>query len=384
MSTKGQDLYSSVRSNDSMMSRSMQGGPHMSGVGIFFQQEPDGKVYVKTIVSGGSAERDGRVRVGDVICGVDGRDVIGEPVSVLRSLLLGHEGGYVVLTFARAVESGAEVDLDAVGGTVIAKFDVELMRGSPEYLARLDASRRYEGELMDLRQQLKQALAEEKEIAEEVERVKRVLQLERGASARRDKEIEDIRNAHQRETQALTEACRRAEQVKRDAVGRLMPVQTREGDMTEELARMKEKDRLRKEYVEELRKRHEEESGRLEAQLAKEQRSRREEQSARQEVERELAKGRAELKRESEHLRIISEQDRMHRDRTEMARRKFKELIDAMETVFGMGKEVEESAVTLQNDFLGARVSLPREPLGDSIAANNNADGRKDQNFFIA
>jgi len=134
-----------------------------------------------------------------------------------------------------------------------------------------------------------------------------------------------------------------------------------------------------------LRKRHEEESGRLEAQLAKEQRARREEQSARQEVDRELAKSRAELKRESEHLRIISEQDRMHRDRTEMARRKFKELIDAMETVFGMGKEVEESAVALQNDFLGARVSLPREPLGESIAANNQqGEGRRDQNFFIA
>jgi hypothetical protein len=40
----GQDLYSSVRSNDSMMSRSLANGPHMSGVGIFFQQEPDGKV----------------------------------------------------------------------------------------------------------------------------------------------------------------------------------------------------------------------------------------------------------------------------------------------------------------------------------------------------
>jgi len=153
------------------------------------------------------------VRVGDVICGVDGRDVIGEPVSVLRSLLLGHEGSYVVLTFARAVEAGAEIDADAVGNTVIAKFDVELMRGSPEYLARLDASRKYEGDLVDLRQQLKQALAEEKEIAEEVERVKRVLQLERGASARREKEMEDLRSSHQREVAALTEACRRAEQV---------------------------------------------------------------------------------------------------------------------------------------------------------------------------
>jgi hypothetical protein len=54
--------------------------------------------------------------------------------------------------------------------------------------------------------------------------------------------------------------------------------------LAEELARMKEKDRLRKEYVEELRKRHEEEASRLEAQLAKEQRARREEQAARVEV----------------------------------------------------------------------------------------------------
>ena len=159
----------------------------MSGVGIFFQQEGDGKVYVKTIVSGGSAERDGRVRVGDVMCGVDGRDVIGEPVSVLRSLLLGHEGSNVVLTFARAVDPSAEGDAVGDGGTVIAKFDVELQRGSPEYFARMDAARRYEAEMQDLRYQLKQTLGEEKEVAEEVERVKRVLQLERGASARREK-----------------------------------------------------------------------------------------------------------------------------------------------------------------------------------------------------
>jgi hypothetical protein len=89
-----------------------------------------------------------------------------------------------VLTFARAVEPG---EADHEGGTVIAKFDVELPRGSPEYFARVDATRRYEAEMQDLRYQLKTTLGEEKEVAEEVERVKRVLQLERGASARRKK-----------------------------------------------------------------------------------------------------------------------------------------------------------------------------------------------------
>ena len=31
-------------------------------MGIFFQQEGDGSVFVKTIVNGGSAEREGSVR----------------------------------------------------------------------------------------------------------------------------------------------------------------------------------------------------------------------------------------------------------------------------------------------------------------------------------
>jgi hypothetical protein len=66
--------------------------------------------------------------------------------------------------------------------------------------------------------------------------------------------------------------------------------------LAEELARMKEKDRLPKEYVEEQRKRHEEEASRLEAQLAKEQRARRKKQAARVEVD-----GRRKNERSREH-----------------------------------------------------------------------------------
>ena len=353
---RGDDIYSSIRSVDSIASRSLAGGsaPHMSGVGIFFQQEGDSKVYAKTIVSGGSAECDGRVRVGDVICGVDGRDVIGEPASVLRSLLLGHEGSSVVLTFARAVDQEGAPD----SGAVIAKFDVELVRGSPEYFAKMDAARRYEAEMQDLRYQLKQTLNEEKEIAEEVERVKRVLQLERGASARREKEMEEIRSNHMREVASLTEACRRAESARREALSRLEPVRSREEDMTEELARMKEKDRLRKEYVEELRKRHEEEASRLESQLAKEQRSRREEQSARVDVERELERHKKELKKEMDYARVCSDQDRAHRERFEMCKNKVKDLADAVDTLHGMASDLEESAAHLKADFVGSRSAL--------------------------
>ena len=46
---------------DSVASKTLVSGsgPNMIGVGVFFQQESDGKVYAKTVVSGGSAERDG-------------------------------------------------------------------------------------------------------------------------------------------------------------------------------------------------------------------------------------------------------------------------------------------------------------------------------------
>ena len=49
-------------------------------------------------VSGGAAERDGTVMVGDVIIAVDDREVIGEPLAVLRSLILGQQGSTVKLS----------------------------------------------------------------------------------------------------------------------------------------------------------------------------------------------------------------------------------------------------------------------------------------------
>ena len=61
-------------------------------------------------------------------------------MSILRSLLLGQEGTNVILTFARAVEE--DENGNDLGKTVVAKFDVDLTRGSPEYFARMDAARR--------------------------------------------------------------------------------------------------------------------------------------------------------------------------------------------------------------------------------------------------
>ena len=62
-----------------------------AGVGIFFQQDVGGFVVVKTIVKGGSAERDGTVQIGDRILSVDDRSVAGKSLAVLRSLSMGRK-----------------------------------------------------------------------------------------------------------------------------------------------------------------------------------------------------------------------------------------------------------------------------------------------------
>lgn len=104
-----------------------QGGGDQAGVGVFMQQDQgETKVYVKKVVAGGSAARSGRVEVGDVITRVDGQDVEGQPVSALRRLIVGTQGTYVRLGFRR----NDKFD-----------FEVNLMRGTPDYLATLSVPR---------------------------------------------------------------------------------------------------------------------------------------------------------------------------------------------------------------------------------------------------
>lgn len=142
-------------------------------------------MYVKTIVSGGSAERDKTIHVGDSICRVDDRDCLHEPLPVLRksvflkmlhfflstfffpSMILGPQGTFVKLTFAR-VSGNETIQVHFLSfcfifiywGTFSKKhYEVRLMRGTAEYFSALDASFRRQGELDALRGQLREALA---------------------------------------------------------------------------------------------------------------------------------------------------------------------------------------------------------------------------------
>ena len=76
-----------------------------AGVGILFveEEDPSGfvRVTVKALIEGGSAERTGMVRAGDMVVRVGNQDVIGKPLSVLRTMIPGPIGSYCRLGFLR-------------------------------------------------------------------------------------------------------------------------------------------------------------------------------------------------------------------------------------------------------------------------------------------
>jgi len=322
-------------------------GRQQPGVGLFFH-EVNGRIMVKTIVSGGSAERDGRVQVGDVLIAVDGTDVRGSGNSghVFRNMIVGPEGSTVRLKLLRGE------GVNAFG------YEVELLRGSPEYFAGLEQERKYEEELMELKLQLKQALAEEQQVAEEVERVKRLLVAERGEKERREREQEQLAAAIDDDKQQLIEALRKVEGARRDVDTRLIPVQEHEQELTEELARQTEKDRLRKEYIEELQKRHEERKGQLEAQLQLIRKQRAEEQVARMELQALLMKAQAEMKAALQLEKMKAQHDAHWKvKQLEEERELSKELLENSDSLAGYLHELQSRMGAMHEGFF---VNMPQ------------------------
>jgi hypothetical protein len=117
-----------------------------AGVGLFFQQKPNHHdvVYVKTIVKGGSAEKEGTVQVGDVLKQVDGK--VCPSMSELRGHILGEVGTFVSLLMAREDQDGNA-----------ATYEVSLMRGNVEYFGQLQQKARMQEEVERLRQALVRA-----------------------------------------------------------------------------------------------------------------------------------------------------------------------------------------------------------------------------------
>jgi hypothetical protein len=105
----------------------------MSGVGIFFQvpENDQGVAYVQHIVPRSSAHRCGVIELGDELlaAGEVGQmptNISGKGLLVLREKILGKQGTFVVLHFQR--KNKGEI------------YEIELMRGSPEYIEMMNMS----------------------------------------------------------------------------------------------------------------------------------------------------------------------------------------------------------------------------------------------------
>ena len=81
-------------------------------------------------VPGGSADRCGKIIANDVIVSVDGSAVRGRSLQELRDLILGAPGSNISLSFMRGPNPQDP-------SSTAHNFHVQLMRGSPQYLASL-------------------------------------------------------------------------------------------------------------------------------------------------------------------------------------------------------------------------------------------------------
>eukprot|EP00291_Cryptomonas_curvata_P013703 CAMPEP_0172193324 /NCGR_PEP_ID=MMETSP1050-20130122/24886_1 /TAXON_ID=233186 /ORGANISM="Cryptomonas curvata, Strain CCAP979/52" /LENGTH=648 /DNA_ID=CAMNT_0012868857 /DNA_START=57 /DNA_END=2003 /DNA_ORIENTATION=- len=101
---------------------------NQAGVGILFveEEDPSGfvRVTVKALIEGGSAEKTGQVKSGDMVVRVGNQDVIGKPLSILRTMIPGPIGSYCKLGFLRG---GVALNSNAVQEKST-YYDVQLVR----------------------------------------------------------------------------------------------------------------------------------------------------------------------------------------------------------------------------------------------------------------
>jgi molybdopterin converting factor small subunit len=233
------------------------------------------------------------------------------------------------------------------------------MRGTAEFLSGLTATRGMEDDVDEARLQLRQALGHCAQDREELDRLRKMLQQEREAAQAREQEIEQVEAANSEEIHRLNEVLRKAEQARREAEVKLHPLQQREADLAEELNRQKEKERLRKEYIEELKKRHEEDKQRLEQLHLREQAGRREDQVARLTAEGLLSKLQHELARIRDFEAQRSEREREYVARVNSEAARLREGCGGVEQLRELSRDVEQKML---RHFSGFYSAAPYEP----------------------
>jgi len=164
----------------------------LAGVGLFFQQlEGDtDRVYVKNILSGQSADREGTVQVNDEIEEVDGQPVTGAQLAELRAKILGEIGTFVTLKFSRMGDDGETY-----------QYTVSLMRANAAYFSLIRDKIQMEDDV----EKLRQTLAEQEEHLEALR--KDLRNAEEASGAAQDKAmLEQLRGLRRQSEESLRNA----------------------------------------------------------------------------------------------------------------------------------------------------------------------------------
>jgi len=348
----------------------------LAGVGIFFQQDSDtNEVFVKTIVTGGSADRSGVIRVSDVVVRVDHDNVEGQPLSTLRSRILGRQGSYVTLGFRR--KDGMETTY----------YDVPLMRGSPEYFDSLKANQPLQDELERFKRQNHQLEQQRQADAQELHRFRTHMEAQRtefdrkflsmdDALARKDEEISRL----QLENKRLSDHKREAEMTKGDLN------KIKESYMDDN-RRHEEKEQQRNRYVEELKQKMDDERSRLESQMRKLEVDLRNERRMREESEAREHRLGDESKRREDEVRAKAIKNQEGRQKFETEKKRLQEMQKINENIGGLLREMDPRLGSIEADlFVRDKLSAAAGPSLTTSLSSSSANARRadDGSFFMA
>jgi len=352
----------------------------LAGVGIFFQQDSDtNEVFVKTIVKGGSADRSGVLRVGDVVVRVDHDNVEGQPLSTLRSRILGSQGSYVTLGFRRRE------------GTETTYYDVPLMRGSPEYFESLKATQPLQEEIERLRRHNAHLEAQRVQDAAELQRFRAHMETQRQEFDRKFLAMDDTLARKDEELSRLRQEMSGLADRGREADGARHELSSLREALQDDARRAEEKESLRLHYIEDLKHKMEEERQRMEAHIRKLEQEVRAERRLRDEAEARESRLLEENRRrgDTDKARRLREGEARHKFEAE--RRRLQEALKVNEAIGAKLRDVEPKLAQVHSDLATLRVD--RDPLRDGLPAPSSSSahpssamaGREeDDTFFMA
>ena len=181
------------------------------------------EAFVKEIVVGGSASREGTVQVGDIILAVDGAEVSGSELNKMRNLILGEIGTFVTLQFLRRTPDGEELE-----------YTISLIRGHQQYFEQLKQKSRMQEEVDQMRQTMRAVDVEREGLRKQLEELE-------GQSGNDQREIDELR----RQLQVAEDTLRGEQQALKMEQEEMMDHAKRLGSLHSQ----KEQDRLNLEQL---------------------------------------------------------------------------------------------------------------------------------------